>query len=391
MPLTDNVIRKAEPKTKQYKMTDGDGMYLLVSPKGGKWWRLDYRFSGKRKTLSLGTYPGTKLKKAREFRNDARKLISNGIDPSLKRRIEKTLGNAESFEAIAREWHTKHSPNWADSHSSRILKRLENDIFPWLGSQHINKITPPELLCVLRRIESRGAIETAHRAHQNCGQIFRYAVATGRAERDPSGDLKGAIPPAKPKHHPSITDPKKIGPLLLAIDSYEGSFVTKCALKLAPLFFVRPGELRHAEWSEFDFENNEWRIPAEKMKMASPHIVPLSSQALQILDELRPLTGKGNYLFPGLRTLKRPMSENTVNGALRRLGYSKDEMTGHGFRSIASTRLNEMGWNRDAIERQLAHAERDTIRAAYNYAEHLDERRSMMQKWSNYLDQLKLK
>ena len=389
MPLTENVIQKAEPADKQYKLTDGEGMYLLVSKKGGKWWRLDYRFNGKRKTLSLGTYPKTKLKKARELRGDARKLISNGVDPSLQRRIHKYQGNEDSFEAIAREWHTKHSPNWSDSHGVRILRRLENDLFPWLGTQPINKITPPELLSVLRKIESRGAIETAHRAHQNCGQIFRYAVATGRAERDPSGDLKGAIPPAKQKHHPSITDPKKIGKLLLAIDDYEGSFITKCALKLAPLFFVRPGELRHAEWSEFDFENSEWRIPAEKMKMKSPHIVPLSSQSLKILEELHPLTGKGMYLFTGLRSSKRPMSENTVNGALRRLGYSKDEMTGHGFRSIASTRLNEMGWNRDAIERQLAHAERDSIRAAYNYAEHLEERRNMMQEWSNYLDGIK--
>jgi len=389
MALTEKVIQKAEPAEKQYKLTDGEGMYLLVSNKGGKWWRLDYRFNGKRKTLSLGTYPKIKLKKARELRGDARKLISNGVDPSLKRRIHKYQGIEDSFESIAREWHTKHSPNWSESHGVRILRRLENDLFPWLGTQPINKISPPELLSVLRKIESRGAIETAHRAHQNCGQIFRYAVATGRAERDPSGDLKGAIPPAKPKHHPSITDPKKIGALLLAMDDYEGSFVTKCALKLAPLFFVRPGELRHAEWSEFDFENKEWRIPSEKMKMPSPHIVPLSSQALEVLKELHPLTGKGKYLFTGLRSTKRPMSENTVNGALRRLGYSKDEMTGHGFRSIASTRLNEMGWNRDAIERQLAHAERDSIRAAYNYAEHLDERRNMMQEWANYLDLLK--
>ena len=389
MPLTENVIQKAKPAEKQYKLTDGEGMYILVSKQGGKWWRLDYRFNGKRKTLSLGTYPETKLKKARELRADARKLISNGVDPSLQRRIHKYLGIEDTFEAIAREWHTKHSPNWSDSHGVRILRRLENDLFPWLGTQPINKITPPELLSVLRKIESRGAIETAHRAHQNCGQIFRYAVATGRAERDPSGDLKGAIPPSKVRHHPSITEPKKIGVLLSAIDDYEGSFVTKCALKLAPIFFVRPGELRHAEWSEFDIDNNEWRIPAEKMKMSSPHIVPLSSQALDVLEELHPLTGNGKYLFTGLRSSKRPMSENTVNGALRRLGYSKDEMTGHGFRSIASTRLNEMGWNRDAIERQLAHAERDNIRAAYNYAEHLEERRKMMQVWSDYLDNLR--
>lgn len=386
MTLTDTKIRNAKSNEKSYKLSDSGGLYLLVSIKGGKWWRFDYRYNGKRKTISMGTYPDTSLAAARGRRDDARKLVANGIDPSIHRKIEKAKAGKDTFEAISREWYSKYSPNWSKNHGSRILRRLERDVFPWLGSRPVNDISPPELLTALRRIENRGAIETAHRALQNCGQIFRYAIATARAERDPSGDLKGAIPPAKTKHHASITDPKKIGGLLRAIDGYDGTFVTKCALQLAALLFVRPGELRHAEWSEFDFENKEWRIPSEKMKMPSQHIVPLSKQAISIFNEIHPLTGNSGYVFPSIRSNKRAMSENTVNAALRRLGYSSDEMTGHGFRSLASTRLNEMGWNRDAIERQLAHAERNNIRAAYNYAEHLEERREMMQAWADYLD-----
>jgi integrase len=317
--------------------------------------------------------------------------LSTGIDPSAEKKARKAAKVVEatsSFEVVAREWFAKFAPAWAASHSEKIIRRLERDIFPWIGGRAVGEISAPELLSVLRRIESRGAIETAHRAHQNCGQILRYAIATGRAERDICADLRGAIPPSKEKHHPSITDPAAVGGLLRAIDSYTGSFVTKCALRLAPLVFVRPGELRHAEWSEINLDAAEWRIPAEKMKMRAVHIVPLSTQAISILTELKPLTGDGKYVFPGARSAKRPMSENTVNGSLRRLGYGSDEMTGHGFRSIASTLLNEQGWNRDAIERQLAHAERDSIRAAYNYAEHLPERKKMMQAWANYLDSL---
>jgi len=253
----------------------------------------------------------------------------------------------------------------------------------------VRDILAPELLATIRRIESRGAIETAHRTLQNCGQVFRYAVASGYADRDISGDLRGAIPPTKEKHHASVTDPKDVAALLRTIESYAGSFVTMCALRLAPMTFVRPGELRHAEWGEIDLDKAEWRIPAEKMKMREQHIVPLSRQAVAILRELHPLTGAGKYVFPSVRTQARPMSENTVNAALRRLGYAKDEMTGHGFRSMASTLLNEMGWNRDAIERQLAHAERNSIRAAYNFAEFLPERRKMMQAWADYLDKLR--
>ncbi len=338
----------------------------------------------------MGVYPETSLREARERRDEAKKKIESGIDPSHARKAKKESDSgADTFETIAREWFEKFSPTWSPSHGDRIIRRLERDIFPWLGKRSIKDIKAPELLAVLRRIEARGAVETAHRASQNCGQVFRYAVATGRTEGDPSGDLRGAIPPTTTKHHASITDPKEIGGLLRAIDSYEGGLVVRCALKLAPLVFVRPGELRRAEWSEIDFEKMEWRIPAEKMKMREQHIVPLSRQALGILRELQPLTGEGKYLFPSPRSWDRPMSENAVLAALRRMGYSGDQMTGHGFRSMASTILNEQGWNRDAIERQLAHAERDEIRAAYNYAQHLPERRKMMQAWADYLDELR--
>ena len=391
MALTDTAIRNAKPKEKPYKLADEKGLFLLVHPNGGRYWRFKYRFVGKEKLLALGIYPDVSLKEARERRDNARKQVAADIDPGQHRKALKAAKATcaeNSFEIVAREWFAKHSPNWAVNHSSKILRRLERDIFPWIGNRPIADITAPELLTVLRRIENRGALETAHRALQNCGQVFRYAVATGRAERDPSGDLRGALPPTKQIHHASITDPKAIGGLLRTIKGYQGSFITKCALQLAPLVFVRPGELRKAEWSEFDLDAAEWRIPAARMKMREQHIVPLSSQAVAILRELYALTGNGRYVFPGARTNERPMSENTINAALRRLGYSGNEMTGHGFRSMASTILNEQGWYRDAIERQLAHAERNSVRAAYNYAEHLAERRKMMQAWADYLDGL---
>lgn len=391
MPLTDTAIRNAKPTEKPYKLADERGLFLLIHPNKGRYWRFKYRFDGKEKLLALGVYPDVSLKVAREKREDARKQIAAGIDPSHHRKAHKAAkaaGDTNIFEVVAREWFEKHSSNWVASHADKIIRRFEKDVFPWMGTRPIGDIKAPELLAVLRRIENRGALETAHRALQNCGQVFRYAVATGRAERDPSGDLRGALPPARPTHHPSITEPKAIGAMLRAIDGYQGSLVTKCALKLAPLVFVRPGELRKAEWSEFRLDAAEWRIPATRMKMREQHIVPLSTQAIAVLKEIQPLTGNGRYVFPGARTNGRPMSENTVNAALRRLGYTSNEMTGHGFRSIASTHLNEQGWHRDAIERQLAHAERDEIRAAYNYAEHLPERKRMMQAWADYLEAL---
>lgn len=392
MALTVIQVKNAKPREKAYKKTDERGLYLLVNPNGSKLWKLKYRFAGVEKKLSLGAFPEISLAAARDAREEARKQLANDIDPGvLKNSIKRSrqIAAENSFEALAREWHAKFTPKWTKEHGSRILIRLEQNIFPWIGRRPITEVTAPELLSALRRVESRGANETAHRILQICGQVFRYAIASGRAERNLSSDLIGALAPVKKKHHASITDPVEVGKLLRAIQGYEGFFVTKCALQLAPLFFVRPGELRHAEWSEIDFEKTEWRIPAEKMKMGEQHIVPLCTQAITILEELKALTGDGKYVFPSIRSSKRPMSENTVLGALRRLGYTTNEMTGHGFRSLASTLLNENGWNRDAIERQLSHAERNNIRAAYNYAEYLPERRKMMQWWADYLNNLR--
>ena len=389
MALTATTIKTCKPKDKAYKLTDGGGLYLLVSPSGGKWWRFDYRCQSKRKTLSMGVYPAISLKDARDRRDEAKKQLANGMDPAMVRKSQKhQQSQPNTFEAVAREWHAKFKPGWSDSHANRLLRLLERDIFPWLGSMPVSDVSSPLLLQTIRRIETR-SLDTAHRAMQNCGQVFRYAIATGRQQNDPTHALKGAIPPIRDNHFASITHPEQIGPLLRAIEGYKGEFITQSALRLGPLVFVRPGELRHAEWSEINLEIGEWRIPSEKMKMGQPHIVPLARQSIVLLTDLQPLTGTGQYLFPSVRSLDRPLSENTINAALRRLGYTKDEMTGHGFRSMASTLLNEQGWNRDHIERQLAHAERNKIRAAYNYADYLPERRKMMQAWADYLETLK--
>jgi integrase len=388
MPLTDTAIRSTKPIGRTQRLYDADGLYLEISPKGGKWWRFKYRFEGREKRISLGVYPEVGLSVARHRRNDARQQLAVGIDPSAARKASKSAG-VDLFESVAREWFAKHAPGWAPSHANKIIRRLERDVFPSIGTLPVGEIDSQELLRVLQRIESRGAIETAHRAKQTCGRVFRYAVATGRASRDPAGDLKDALPPPIKGRYPTITDPKEVGALLRAIDGFTGSFIVRSALQLAPLVFVRPGELRHAEWSEIDLGAAEWRISGTKMKSKELHIVPLSVQAVGILRELYPLTGAGRYAFPGARSLDRAMSEATINAALRRLGYTKTEMTGHGFRSMASTLLNEQGWHRDAIERQLAHAERDSVRAAYNRAEHLPERRKMMQAWADYLDGLR--
>ena len=390
-PLTDTKVRTAKPAKKPQKFFDGGGLFLLVTPTGGKLWRFKYRFGGNEKLLCIGTYPETSLAEARQRRDQASSLLAKGVDPRETKKAQKAAGKqeAETLEIIAREWYAKFSPSWAPSHAKTTIRRLELFIFPWLGTKPVKAVSAPELLSVLRRIEAKGALETAHRVKQVCGQVFRYAIATGRAERDPSGDLRGAIPPASGKHMATITDPKEIGGLLRSIDDYRGNIVTRCALQLAPLVFVRPGELRQAEWSEFDLETAEWRIPAEKMKAGAVHIVPLSRQALGILREIHPLTGHGRYVFPSPRTDSRPMSSNAILSALRRMGYAKDEMSGHGFRSMASTLLNEHGWNRDAIERQLAHAERNRVRAAYNYAEFMPERKKMMQVWADYLEGIK--
>jgi integrase len=392
MPLTDTRIRNVKPGEKPVKLFDEKGLFLLVTPTGKKWWRLKYRFAGKEKLISLGVYLDTGVKAARSKRDEARKLLANGIDPGEHRKMTRNLraeAAANSFEVVAREWFSKYSPNWAPSHSNKIIRRLERELFPLLGKRPISEITAPELLRVLHTTERRGVLETAHRAKQNCGQVFRYAIATGRAERDPSAELRGALAPWKPEHYATLTNPKEVGQLLRAIDGYQGSPVTRVAMQVAPLVFVRPGELRRAEWRELDLDEGLWHIPAEKMKGRQPHIVPLSTQAMRLLREIQMLTGNGQYVFPGARTRKKPMSENAINAALRAMGYDRGTFTGHGFRSMASTLLHEHGWPSDVIERQLAHAERNNVKAAYNRAEHLPERKKMMQQWADYLDDLK--
>ena len=392
MALSDVKVRSAKPREKAYKLADERGLYLYIKPNDSKFWRFKYRFAGKEKLLSIGMYGDVSLADAREKRDEARKLLAKDIDPGVVKQSSKRsvkLAAVNSFEAVAREWHAKcASKKWTPKHAERILIRLEKDIFPFIGSKPIAEIDAPELLNALTRIENRGAVDTAHRAHQNCGQIFRYAIATGKTKHNIAADLQGALTPVKQTHYASIKNPIEIGTLLRAINDYQGYFPTKCALQLASLLFVRPGELRHAEWSEINFETREWKIPAEKMKMRVQHIVPLSTQAISILCELRQLTRDGKYVFPSVRTLKRPMSDNTLNAALRRMGYTKEEITPHGFRSMASTLLNEQGWNRDVIERQLSHGERDTVRAAYNHAEYMPQRKEMMQSWADYLDSL---
>jgi len=393
MPLTDTVARNAKPGIKPVRLFDEKGLYLEISPAGGKWWRFKYRFDGKEKRLSLGVYPEVSLKDARQRRDEARKLLADDVDPGENRKAKKLARDdlaGNSFEVVAREWFAKYEPTWTAGHSSKIISRLERDIFPWIGLRPIAEIKAPQLLACLRRVEDRGALETAHRSLQNCGQVMRYAVATGRAERDITADLRGALPPVKPSHHAAITDPKKIAELLRAIDAYEGTFITKCALRLAPLLFVRPGELRNAEWSEVNLEQAEWNIPAARMKMREPHLVPLCTQAVEILTELHALTGSSRYVFPGARTNGRPMSDNAILAALRRMGYAKDEMSGHGFRAMARTILDEiLGVRPDYIEHQLAHAVRDPNGRAYNRTTHLEARRNMMQQWADYLDKIK--
>lgn len=389
--LTDTVIRNAKPKqNKQYKMFDERGLFLLVTATGSKGWRFRYRFAGREKLISLGVYPDVSLKMAREKRDAARRLLAEDppVDPSARRQAAKRA-HANTFEAVAREWLDKTEQEISKSTVDLLRRRLELYIFPAIGNRPIASITAPDLLVPLRRIENRKRFETARRTRSACGRIFRYAIATGRAERDVAADLNGALVTVKPRNFAAITDPKRIGELLRAIDSYQGQPSVMYALRIAPMVFVRPGELRAAEWSEFDLDTAEWRIRAERTKMKSEHLVPLAEQVLVQLRELREITGTGNYLFPSLRSRTRCMSDNTINAALRRLGFGKDEMTAHGFRSTASTQLNEMGFPPDIIELQLAHAERNKVRAAYNRAERLAERRKMMQAWANYLDALR--
>jgi integrase len=391
MALSDTALRKAKSMDRPYKLADEKGLFMLVTPNGGKWWRLKYRVSGKEKLLALGTYPDTSLAAAREKRDEARKQLAAGVDPGeAKKAVKASIAGADSFEAIALEWLAQTDAKRAANTNSTIKTRMEADLLPWLGKRPIAEIKAPELLATLRRVEARGSLIVAKRLRQIAGQIFRYAVATGRAERDPSGDLRGALKsPGAERHHAALTTPTEVGALMRALEGYQGYFVTKCALQLSPLLFVRPGELRNAEWTEVDFEAAEWRIPGNKMKMGNAHIVPLAKQAVEILRELEPLTGRGRYVFPSIRTQARPMSNNTVNAGLRRIGYTGDQMTAHGFRATARTLLAESGWPPDAIERQLAHKASGPLGAAYDRAQYLNERRKMMQAWADYLESLK--
>lgn len=394
VPLTDVRIRNAKPKDKPYKLADGGGLYLEITPTGSKLWRMKFkRTNGKESRLSFGSYPITSLATAREKRDEAKALARTGVDLAAHRDEEKVAlayRAANTFEAVAREWLDRQKTGWTESHHSKTLARFEKDIFPYIGSREVALISAPELLTVIRRIENRGVLETAHRTLSNCGQVFRYAVATGRADRDPSGDLRGSLPSvnSRREHFSAITEPKEVGTFLRVLDGYQGTPTVRAALRLAPLVFVRPGELRTAEWAHIDLDAAEWRYTVTKNN--TPHIVPLSTQAVTILRELQPLTGNGRYLFPSPRTKERPMSDNAILSALRRMGIEKDEMTGHGFRAMARTILDEvLGERVDLIEHQLAHAVRDANGRAYNRTSHLPERKRMMQRWADYLDSLK--
>ncbi len=388
MKLNASGVKAIQPRGKTFKVADGGGLFLEVRSNGAKYWRLSYRYFKKQKTIALGVYPAVSLKDARLKRDDAKKLLAEGHDPG-RVKADKKRAEENTFRVIAHRWHGVKKSEWTPRHAKTNLSRLENHVFPHVGDYPITKIDPPTILRVLRRIEARGNIDTTKRIKQICGQVFRFAISEGLADRDPTADLQGVLKTAKQKHMATLTDPKEVGGLLRAIEEYQGSYVTRSALMIAPLVFLRPGNIRTAEWSEIDFDKREWVIPAEKMKTSKPHIVPLSKQAIAILQDVHKLTGHGRLVFPGERSKDRPMSNNTLNAALRRMGYSKDEQTAHGFRGMASTLLNELGWPPDAIERQLAHTDKNKVRAAYNHSELLPARVKMMQAWADYLDQLK--
>ncbi|KGX39708.1 tyrosine-type recombinase/integrase [Burkholderia pseudomallei] len=392
MPLTDLTIKTAKPTGKTRKLYDAGGLYLEITPAGSKLWRLKYRFDGKEKRLAFGKYPDVALKDARDKRDEARKKLADDIDPGEHKKAVKAARlerAANTFEAVAREWFARMMADKAASHKDKVIARLENDLFPWLGKRPIADITAPEILSCLRRIEDRGARDTAHRAMQNCSAIFRYAIASGRAQANPAAHLKGALPPAKPGHFAAITDPEQVGPLLRKMEEVGASFPVHCALRLAPYLFCRPGELRTMRWDEVHLDAAEWRYVVGKTDTA--HLVPLATQAVAILRELQPLTGRWTYVFPGRDDKNAPMSGNTVNNALRRAGIStRDEQTGHGFRAMARTILHErLGVKPDVIEHQLAHSVPDPLGTAYNRTRFLAERREMMQRWADYLDRLR--
>jgi integrase len=395
MPLSDIAIRNLQPKEKMYRLSDGGRLYLEVYPNGSKLWRVRLKRLGKETMLSLGAYPTVSLKIAREKRDAINVLQSSGIDPvaDRKRKSSEEKSDTLTFQTVYAEWLDKRKPPfWNEMHYTRTKLRAEKHILPHIGKKAISELTPPTILAVIREVEKHKTYETAHRVLSICSLVFRYAIASGYVSSDPCRDLKGALTPVSIHHNATRTKPMEVGKLLLAIDTYKGNTIIHCALKLSPLVFLRPSELRTAEWSEIDLKTAEWRIPAGRMKMREEHIVPLSKQALEILINLQPITGHGKYLFPSIHTGKAPcISERAIPTALRRMGYSNKEMTTHGFRAMASTLLNELGYSPDWIERQLAHAERNKVRAAYNRASYLQERRKMMQEWADYLDSLREK
>ena len=398
--LSDTRIRALKPRLRPYKVFDTEGLFLVVTPAGGRWWRQRYTYAAKEKLLSLGTYPEVSLSDAREKRDAIRKQLAAGNDPSMRRQAERRAligASANTFKAVALEWHKQYKPQWSEGHAEVVLRRLEQNVFPWLGNKAIAEVTPKDIIGCLQRISDRGIADTTHRVLQYVKGIFSWAVTHERCNASPAAHIKGRDvgPALKTKHRAAIKEPSQFGALLHAIDFYQGSYVVKCGLKLLALTFVRPGELRYARWEEFRLEGKdpEWRIPAERMKMGGePHIVPLSTQVVSLLRELEAVTGadgKG-LVFPSERDLLRPISENTLNVALRVMGFTQAQHCSHGFRGSASTMLNEQNWNKDAIERQLAHMPRDKVRASYNSAEHLPLRRKMMQSWADYLDGLKV-
>lgn len=392
MALSDTAIRNAKPTSKAFKLYDESGLFVLINPNGGKWWRFKYRFDNKEKLLSLGTYPEVSLKDARQKRDAARKLIAGGVDPSAARQAEKSSRDgsaANSFEAVAREWWASHMASKAPSHKDKVIRRFELYLFPWIGKKPIADITAPEVLTAIKRIEQLGILETAHRALQTSGQVFRYAVQTGRAVRDVTADLKGALPATTTKHMAAFTEPKDVAELLRAIDGFSGTFTVQCALRLAPMMFVRPGELRMAKWADIDLEAGEWRYTVTKTK--TEHIVPLPTQAIKILMELKAFSGHGQYVFQGGHSPLKPMSESAINAALKRMGYdTKTQITGHGFRAMARTILHErLGIDPQIIEHQLAHKVPDALGKAYNRTKFIEQRKVMMQTWADYLDKLK--
>jgi integrase len=411
---SDHTIKAVRSGDARKRLSDGDGLYLLLFVKGGAHgWRLDYSFQGRRKTLSLGTYPSTTLAIARRKADAAREKVADGHDPSQARKAERVghtkareaeerqaqgLPPVDSFEAIAREWFEVKRGGWAKAYADKVIARLASDVFPYVGSAHVGSVTPVQVLKVLRRVEARGVIETAHRALDSCGQVFRYAVATGRSATNPARDLKDALRKPEPKHFPAITDPQRFGELLRACDGYAATPVVRAALKLAPMLLLRPGELRYAEWHEIDLDAALWTVPSARMKRelrekqhGAPHLVPLPKQAVTALRDLHRLTGHATMVFRGERHHHRPMSENTINAALRAMGFSADEVTGHGFRATARTMLHErLGFSPDVIEAQLAHSVRDSLGRAYNRTEFVDQRRAMLQAWADFLDELRL-